>query len=301
MDWDKLRVFHAVAKAGSLTGAGEAVNLSQSAVSRQISSLEDSLGVSLFRRHARGLTLTEQGEILHSATRDMFVKLSHIKDQLSDTRDLPAGPLTITVSEFIGSTWLAPMLADFRNRYPDIHLSVIFEDKILNLGMREADAAIRLGKPKEPELVQRHLAKINFHICASQKYFKKHGYPKKMSDLKNHMLIGFPENIAPPFSDVNWLLKKAASDEKAHKNALRMNSMYAIGRAVVTGAGIAMLPDYMILRNKSLEVIFPEIKSPSVDMYFIYSEDIKNFKRTESFRDFLIENISKTRFGKDKQ
>ena len=148
MDWDKLRIFHAVADAGSFTHAGEALNLSQSAVSRQISTLEESIGQPLFHRHARGLILTEQGEILHKAARDIFDKLSSIESQLSDSSELPEGPLKITVTDFIGSTWLVPRLKKLRKLYPDLQLTILMHDRFLNLGMREADAAIRFKKPE---------------------------------------------------------------------------------------------------------------------------------------------------------
>src|SRR6202171_2432708 len=95
MDWDKLRVFHAVAEAGSFTHAGEALNLSQSAVSRQISALEESLSVPLFHRHARGLILTEQGELLFRTAREVFAKLAMSESLISESKDRPEGPLKI--------------------------------------------------------------------------------------------------------------------------------------------------------------------------------------------------------------
>ena len=150
MDWDKLRIFYAVAEAGSFTHAGETLNLSQSAVSRQISTLEESIGVTLFHRHARGLILTEEGELLHKTAGEIFGKLAMIEGQLADSRQLPEGPLRITVAEFIGSTWLAPKLAQLREQHPDILLTMLLDDRILNLSMREADAAIRLYKPEQP-------------------------------------------------------------------------------------------------------------------------------------------------------
>ncbi|MEM6781955.1 MAG: LysR family transcriptional regulator, partial [Pseudomonadota bacterium] len=180
MDWDKLRIFHAVAEAGSFTHAGEKLNLSQSAVSRQISSLEDSLGVMLFHRHARGLLLTEEGEILEKAAKEIFGKLAMIEGQLSDSRQLAQGPLRITVASFIGSTWLAPRLAKFHHNNPNIQLSILLDDRVLNLGMREADAGIRLYEPQEPDLIQRHLTTLKFHICASKEYLQEFGTPKTL-------------------------------------------------------------------------------------------------------------------------
>lgn len=291
MDWDKLRIFHAVAEAGSFTHAGDSLNLSQSAVSRQISSLEESLGITLFHRHARGLLLTEQGELLHKTARDIFGKLSMIEGQISDSKQLPEGPLRITVVEFFGSTWLAPRLGKLRDEHPDIQLTLLLDDRILNLGMREADAAIRLYKPEQPDLIQRHLTTLRFQIAASPAYLEKHGRPKDVKDLRNHTLIGFPENVPAPFANPNWLFRLAGSDPEVQNNLVMMNSIYAIQRAVESGAGIAALPEYMVRNNPDLEVLLPEAERAGVDVYFVYPEERRNSKRIAIFRDFLLESL----------
>jgi len=292
MDWDKLRIFHAVAEAGSFTHAGEALNLSQSAVSRQISSLEESLGVPLFHRHARGLLLTEQGELLDKTARDIFGKLSMIEGQLSDSKQLGEGPLRITVAEFIGSTWLAPRLGAFRDKHPDIQMTILLDDRIFNLNMREADAAIRLYKPEQPDLVQRQITTLHFHICASKSYFEKHGVPKTVQDLRNHTLIGFPDNVPAPFADPNWLFRIAeveASDPSPR--LLMMNSMYAIQRAVESGAGIAALPHFITRANPDLQTILPEAERSGIDVYFVYPEERRHSRRIAIFRDFLLDHL----------
>ena len=297
MDWDKLRIFHAVAEAGSFTHAGEALNLSQSAVSRQISTLEESLGVSLFHRHARGLLLTEQGELLQKAAKDIFGKLSMIEGQLIDSRQLHEGPLRITTTEFIGSTWLAPRLADLRAIHPDIQLTMLLDDRILNLGMREADAAIRLYKPEQPDLIQRHLATIHFHIYASRAYIEKNGRPRDVKDLRNHTLIGYPEGTPAPFADQNWLLRVAGADPDQSNNLLMMNSLYAIHRAVEGGAGLAALPDYLIASSRGdLERLLPDVAPAGVDMYFVYPEERRHSQRIDIFRDFLLKHVGSTGF-----
>lgn len=296
MDWDKLRIFHAVAEAGSFTHAGETLNLSQSAVSRQISTLEESLGVSLFHRHARGLLLTEQGELLHRAAGDIFAKLSMIEGQIVDSRQLPEGPLRITVAEFIGSTWLAPRLAVFRESHPDIQLTLLLDDRIYNLGMREADAAIRLHKPEHPDLIQKQLGTISFCICASKAYIKKHGRPESARDLRHHTLIGFPPNVPAPYADPNWLFRIAGADPEADTNLVMLNSLYGIFQAVESGAGIASLPLYLIADNKMIDTLLPDMNRSGVDMYFVYPEERRHSKRIGIFRDFLVKFISDTSF-----
>jgi len=296
MDWDKLRIFHAVAEAGSFTHAGDVLNLSQSAVSRQISSLEDSLGVSLFHRHARGLLLTEQGELLQKAAKDIFGKLSMTEGQLLDSKQLPEGPLRITTTDFIGSTWLAPRLKELNQRHPNIQLSMLLDDRILNLSMREADAAIRLYKPEQQDLIQRQLTTIHFHIYGSKNYLQEHGIPQSPKDLKNHKLIGYPENSPAPFADLNWLFRLAGADPDSDQSLLMINSMYAIHQAVESGAGLAALPDYLAAASDNLEIVLPDHKPKDVEVYFVYPEERRHSQRIAIFRDFLLEHVAKTRF-----
>lgn len=294
MDWDKLRIFHAVAEAGSFTHAGDTLNLSQSAVSRQISTLEESIGLTLFHRHARGLILTEEGELLYATAKDIFGKLSMIEGQLADSKQLPEGPLRITAAEFIGSTWLAPKLKKLREAHQDIQLTLLLDDRIFNLSMREADAAIRLYKPEQPDLIQKHLTDIKFQICASKAYLEKHGTPKKVSDLKDHTLIGYPDGVPAPFSDPNWLFRVAGVEDSSSSNLIMLNSLYGIYEAVRAGVGIAALPDYLVHGSSRIQHILPDLTRPPVSMYFVYPEERRNSRRIAIFRDFLVKSISES-------
>lgn len=296
MDWDKLRIFHVVAEAGSFTHAGETLNLSQSAVSRQISSLEESLGLTLFHRHARGLILTEEGEILEQAARDIFGKLAMIEGRLADSKQLAEGPLRITAAPFIGSTWLSPKLGALKEKYPDMQLTLLLDDRILDLSMREADAAIRLYQSDQPDLIQRHLTDIHFHICASQDYLDKYGIPKTAKDLSKHTLLGYPASVPPPFSDSNWLFRVAGADVDMDSNLIMMNSLYGIYEAVKAGVGLAALPDYLVHANPGIKPVLKSVERSPVEMYFVYPEERKNSHRLGVFRDFLLASISETKF-----
>lgn len=296
MDWDRLRVFHAVAEAGSFTHAGEGLGLSQSAVSRQISTLEESLGVALFTRHARGLILTEQGELLARSAQEIFARLAMVEGQLSDSRQKPEGPLSITVAEFIGSTWLAPRLKGFHAANPGVRLTLLLDDRIYNLGLREADAAIRLYKPEQPELIQRPLATIGFQICAAKSYLQSRGTPRNPDDLKNHTLIGYPPGVPAPFPDPNWLFRIAGTAPETHSDALMMNSLYGMFRAACEGTGIAALPSYLIGERKDLEPLLPGTRHPGVTMYFVYPEERRHSMRIGLFRDYLVDCVAATAF-----
>lgn len=295
MDWDKLRIFHTVAKEGSFTHAGNKLNLSQSAISRQISTLEESIGVALFHRHARGLILTEQGELLFETTQDIIKKLTHIEGQIMDTRQRTGGPLMVTTVEFFGISWLFPRLKTLRESHPDLQLTLLFDDRVLNLGMREADIALRMNKPDQADLIQRHLTSIGFHICASKTYLEKHGRPKTLADIKDHWLLGFITQASPPFAQINWLLDELALNPGV-ENIMLLNSMNGLIHAVKNDAGIAVLPDYIIAADSNLEMLVPNVTRPDVDLYFVYPEERRNSKRVSTFRDFLLGHISQTQF-----
>ena len=296
MDWDKLRIFHAVAEAGSFTHAGEALNLSQSAVSRQIGTLESGLGVALFHRHARGLILTEQGELLFETTKEVSHKLVMTEAMLGESKERPRGPLKITTTVAFGSIWLTPRMKEFTELYPDITVNLVLDESERDLSMREADVAIRMVPPRQPDLIQRHLMTMHFHVYASPEYLKKYGMPEKPEDLADHMLIVYGEDMEPPVANVNWLLEAGRKPDDRDRALLKVNNIYGIYRAVQSGVGIASLPDYTIRQASQLVRILPELEGPSYDAYFVYPAELRHSKRIIVFRDYLIRKIAESRF-----
>ena len=292
MDWDKLRIFHAVADAGSFTRAGEGLNLSQSAVGRQISTLEDSLQVKLFHRHARGLKLTEQGDRLFRTAHEVYGKLAMAEARIAESRERPQGPLKITTTVAFGSIWLTSRIKDFVGLYPDIEVSLVLADSELDLSMREADAAIRMTPPRQPDLVQRHLMTMYYHVYAAPGYLKEKGMPKTAEDLDNHQLVVYGEDATPPIDNLNWLLEVGVKDGGPRKPILRVNSIYGIFRAVQSGLGIAALPDYMSREAGNLVEVLPEIEGPSIDVYFVYPEELRKNKRIGVLRDYLVDKLA---------
>ena len=211
MDWDKLKVFHAAAEAGSFTHAGEQLGLSQSAVSRQVSALEQELSVSLFHRHARGLILTEQGDLLFRTAHDVFMQLQAARAKLTDSREKPHGELKVTTTPGMGIHWLTPRLGEFMDLFPDIRITLITTDEELDLAMREADVAIRLRQPTQPDLIQRKLFSIGFHAYCSPEYIKRFGTPRTLDDLDSHRIIMLADSQVPThLQNRNWLIEAGA-------------------------------------------------------------------------------------------
>lgn len=288
LDWDKLRVFHAAAEAGSFTHAGETLHMSQSAVSRQVSALEHEVGVALFNRHARGLVLTEQGELLFRTVNDVFVKLEMVRAQLSESTERPSGQLRVTTTVGLGSGWLTYRVQDFLELYPDVQLHLMLSNEELDLNMRQADCAIRLRAPQQPDLIQRKLFTVHFHVYASPAYLNKYGRPEKPEDLDNHRIIGFGEPAPAYLMEMRSFLTLGRPEGEPRTPVLEINSIMSIKRAVQRGIGIAMLPDYAVEPDAGLVQLLGKVALPSFDTYFVYPEALRNSAKLQAFRDFLI-------------
>lgn len=295
MDWDKLKVFHAAAEAGSFTHAGEQLGLSQSAVSRQVSALEQELGVSLFHRHARGLILTEQGDMLYRTAHDVFMKLEAARAKLTDSRERPHGDLKVTTTAGIGVNWLTPRLGEFIDLYPDIHLTLIVSDEELDLSMREADVAIRLRQPQQPDLIQRKLFSVHYHAYASPEYLKRKGAPHSPDDIDKHHVVLLGGNLPVHMQNRTWLLTVGREGKPPRTPVLTINNVIGVLRACQQGIGIAMLPDYLV-EDSGLVQLFADSESIALDAYFVYPEELKTVARVQVFRDFLVANAQRWRF-----
>lgn len=297
LDWDKIRIFHAVAEAGSFTHAGEVLNLSQSAVSRQISALEQSLSVPLFHRHARGLILTEQGEELYSSAHDVYHQLAMAEARLTDSKERPQGTLKVSTTVGFGSVWLTPRIKEFLDAYPEIEVSIVLAYNEVDLSMREADVAIRLTPPTQPDLVQRHLMSFRNYVYASPDYLEEHGMPSSQEDLDHHNLITFGEEMGDQSAlspSLNFLLDTGKGNRR-RKPVLQVNNIYGIYRAVLSGLGIGSLPEYMVEGAGNLVRVLPELQSPDTDVYYVYPEELRQSARISVFRDFLLRKVRETR------
>jgi len=296
MDWDKLKIFHAVAEAGSLTSATVNLNLSQSAISRQIQSLEDDLKVKLFERHARGLTLTENGEYVYKTAHEVISKLKEVETSLGDQKNKPTGKLTITTVRSFGTHWLTPRIQEFMQLNPEIEVELIFDDKELDLSTRQADIGIFMRRPKQLNYIQRKLVDINYHIYGSTKYLGKHGIPKSINDLNNHRFISFGKGTPSPVYNPDWALKLGLIDNKKRKSIMKVNSVMGLLLAVESGVGLAALPDYLVSQSNNIVKVLPKSKGPITEAHFVYPQSLKNVARVQAFRNFLYSKLSETNF-----
>ena len=296
MDWDKLKIFHAVAEAGSVTSATVNLNLSQSAISRQIQSLEDDLKVKLFERHARGLTLTENGEYLFKTAHEVISKLKEVETTLGDKKNKPSGKLTVTTFISFGTTWLTPRIQEFMQLNPEIEVELVFDDKELDLSTRQADIGIWARRPKQLNYIQKKLIDINYHIYGSPKYLEKNGYPKTINDLNKHRFISFGKGTPSPVFNPEWALKLGMKDNKKRKSCMKVNSVYGLLLAVQSGVGLAALPDYLTVKQPDIVKVLPNVEGPITEAHFVYPQSLRNVARVQAFRNFLYSKISEWKF-----
>lgn len=288
LDWDKLRIFHAAAEAGSFTHAADKLHLSQSAISRQVSSLEQDVGVALFNRHARGLILTEQGEILFRTAHDVLMKLENATAQLAESKEKPTGKLRVTTTVGLGTGWLSARAQEFVEQYPDIQVQLILDNEELDLNMRQADCAIRLRQPQQPDLIQRRLFTVHFHAYAAPSYIARHGKPESVAELDKHRIVNFGEPAPAYLKDINALETIGRPDGDPRPVHFQINNLVSVKNAVQRGVGIGLLPDYLIEKDSGLVQVLPEMEQPSFDTYFCYPEAMKSAAKLNVFRDFLF-------------
>ena len=296
MDWDKLKIFYTVAEASSFTKAATILNLSQSAISRQIQSLEQDLKIQLFERHARGLVLTDNGEYLFKSAHEVISKLKDVESTLSGYKDKLNGKLIVTTVVSFGTTWLTPRIKEFMDLHPEIEVELIFDDRELDLSTREADVAIRMRRPKQLNLIQKKFVDFNYHIYASNEYLEKNGYPKNVKDLDKHKFITYGRGAPSPVYNPDWVLKIGAKEGTKRKSAMRVNSVYGLLLAVQSGVGLAALPDYITHNIPNLTKVLPNEPGKPTETYFVYPASLKNNARLIAFRNFIFSKVNEWKF-----
>ncbi|MGJ8623617.1 MAG: LysR family transcriptional regulator [Yoonia sp.] len=288
MDWDKLRIFHAVADAGSLTHAGDTLHLSQSAVSRQIRALEESLNTTLFHRHARGLILTEQGELLFDATRSMNKRLEAASARIRDSEEEVFGELRVTTTTGFGTLWLAPRLPKLYEKYPDLKIDLMLEERVLDLPMREADVAIRMKEPSQADLIRKRLMSVRMRLYATRAYLAENGTPQTVEDMTNHRLICQSLNSIQVSAGATLVQHLMTQD--IHK-LFTVNNYFGVLQGVISNIGIGVLPDYVTEDFTDLVRVLPDLESGEVPVFLAYPEELRQSQRIAAFRDFVQDEI----------
>ena len=277
-----------MAEKGSLTHAGEVLHLSQSAVSRQIRALEESLNVTLFHRHARGLILTEPGELLYEATTHMVKRLDATAARIRDAEDEVFGELKVTTTIGFGTMWLAPRLVNLYSKYPELKIDLMLEERVLDLPMREADVAIRMKEPSQADLIRKRLMNIRMRCYATPDYLAQHGTPLTLSDMSKHRLICQHAGTAQVAAGAMLVAELMSQDIRS---TLTVNNYFGVLQGVLNHLGVGVLPDYLTEEHPHLVRVLPDVDSDDVPVFLAYPEELRHSKRVAAFRDFVTEEI----------
>lgn len=288
IDWDRLRIFHAVADAGSLTHAGDVLHLSQSAVSRQIRALEEELNTSLFHRHARGLILTEQGELLFEATKVINRRLDTTAARIRDSAEEVFGELRVTTTVAFGALWLAPRLTRFYEKYPELRIDLMMDERVLDLPMREADVAVRMREPTQADLIRKRLMKVHLQLYASRKYLETRGAPEQIEDITRHRII-CQKPSSPQVAEGASLAQTLLQHDVA--SVLNINDYFGVLQGVLADLGIGILPNYVTEDYPELVRVLPGVESRAVPVFLAFPEELRQSKRVMAFRDFITEEV----------
>lgn len=288
VDWDKLKTFHAAADSGSLTAAATRLRISQSAVSRQITALEQQLGAPLFHRHARGLTLTEQGRILFGSAQDMAHQAALAQANIMDSQEKPQGVLRVSTPISLGSNWLISVLPQFMEAYPLIRVQLILEDEEHDLSDFDVDCALRPWPSTQGDVIERKLGSISQSLYSSHNYLAKHGAPKDITDLDNHSIVAFGDLVPSNLNSTNWVLTLGRSADNPRTPVMSVNNLHGIMRAAEADIGIVGIPDYMVSMSKRLVRVLPQVSGAPFDIYFVYPTELRGSVRAKVFREFLV-------------
>ncbi|AFJ48223.1 DNA-binding transcriptional regulator YafC [Shimwellia blattae] len=290
---DELAIFVAVVESGSFSRAAEQLGQANSAVSRAVKKLEMKLGVSLLNRTTRQLSLTEEGERYFRRVQHVLQEMAAAENEIIESRQTPRGLLRIDAATPVVLHYLTPLIKPFRERYPEMSLSLVSSETFINLIERKVDVAIRAGNLGDSSLRARPLFISYRKIIASPEYLARNGVPQTVNDLAHHVCLGFTE----PTSLNTWPV--ACGDGQLHQvtSDLSSNSGETLKQLCLTGNGIACLSDYMVdkeIASGTLVEVLADKRLP-VEMPFsaVYYSDRAVSTRIRAFIDFLSEHAKK--------
>ncbi|MBP6985843.1 MAG: LysR family transcriptional regulator [Alphaproteobacteria bacterium] len=288
MDWNKLRTFYHVASVGSFSKAAESLNITQSALSRQVIDLEYSLKKTLFFRRPRGLELTKDGEILYETARKVCAEIEAGEINLYEEETVPKGLLKLCTTPDIATYWLSNYLPGFLTRFPEIRVAVISSAHPTDYILSKADVSLITKKTSSPDFIQKSMMKVKLKLYASPEYIASRGTPEKLSDLDHHQLLTYGDYIHHPYDNINWILSAGAPAGVLREPYLQVNSMQGLQLMAEAGFGIISLSqENPSLAKANLVPILPEIDGPEIETFLVYPMQLKNSKRVQAFKEYL--------------
>lgn len=292
-DMNVFPILIAVAEHLSITKAAKTLNMTKSAVSKAIQGIEEKLGVRLFHRTTRSVSLTEEGIVYIGYIRESYNLAVMAEEAVSQFSDKAKGSIKISAPMSFGTLHIAKIMPLFMQKYPELDVQLLFDDKVTDLVAEGYDLAIRIGELPDSSLIARQLSPCYSQLYASSEYLDKYGEPMQVSELKNHNCLSYSLYQA----GMEWIFyQKGKKYSHIPKGSYRVNNSEALLQAVLQGIGIALLPHFIThsdLSNTNKKLI-PILTSFDLPEHFIYAvyPDKKNLPRKITlFVDFLKEQF----------
>jgi len=288
-----LETFSAVVENGSFTAAADALGISKPVVSKQVSLLEQHLGVQLLHRTTRRLHLTDAGEVFSSYSLRIMSDVREAEQSVLPLQDEPQGRLRISVPESLAMSLLPEVLLSFQQKFPKIELDIHVSGRLVNLVDEGIDVALRVGELEDSSLIARLLMPCGFHACASPEYLKKHGKPQHPSELETHNCLIYSQTPNPD----NWMFR----DDQGKSISIKVsgNLLSDTGNILMNAAlnskGIFIAPTFMIvsaLEEGRLETVLDQYTPMTTGLYAVYPYTKFVSTKVRSFVDFIAKSWS---------
>ena len=286
LDWSLIQSFLAVSEAGSLSGGARRLGTSQPTLGRQIRTLEETLGVELFQRHARGLKLTRLGRDMLPAAQSMHQAMSALALAAAGAQSSLEGDVRITTSVFMAHHVLPGILADIRQTEPDIRIDLVASDESDNLLFREADIAVRMYRPRQLDMVTRHLGDLPLGLFAARSYVDRKGAPSAPEDLQHHDLVGY---------DKSDLIVRSMRDSglPALRDwfKVRCDNQSAYWELVRAGCGIGFSQRHTALSDPDIVEMLSDLPIQPLPVWLTAHEVMRHTPRIERVWDLLSDRL----------
>ncbi|MEP4152039.1 MAG: LysR family transcriptional regulator, partial [Lentilitoribacter sp.] len=292
-DWNRARAFLVTAEEGSLSAAAKALGMAQPTLGRQVDALEEELGVILFERLGRGLTLTPSGHELLSHVRGMGEAASQMSLAATGRSEALEGSICITATEVTAIYDLAPIIAKLRKIHPGVEVEVAASDDSKDLRRREADIAMRNYRPKENDLVARKIGDEVAMLYASAEYIEKYGVPTKLRDLRNHKFVGFDgsDEMVKQLSSIGLEI----SDENI---TVRAGNHLVHWELTKAGVGIGIMPERVGDLEPKVRSLMPSFRKMAYPVWLVAHRELHTSRRVRTVFDFIAsEYAAKRRAG----
>ena len=287
-DWNLVKSFTAVARAGSLSGAVRTTGISQPTLGRHIGELEIQLQVTLFERERRGMTLTEAGRELFEKAQGLEREAAAFSMAATGRSSEIAGTVRIAASEIVAHYIMPSAIAELKREEPALEIELVSSNEVQNLLIRDADIAVRMVEPTQSELITRKVNELSIGCYAATSYLEQAGRPSDAEELFDHVIIGYDRNDLL----VNGI-RALGFDVNRHSFAIRTDAQIAHWKLVEAGGGVGFAPCFIVRDQAAIERILPELPTGSIPMWLTAHRELRTSRRVRRAYDFLAGHLSR--------